>query len=476
MDQADAIDPNRDFTAALIRFGDALRDAPLPAEAVRRATDAITDSVGCMLLGARQPLEAPLRTALFGAAATGHDVAARLAPAALARADTDAQGAAALYLGTLAHAVDFDDISHPAYCHPTALLLPPLLARASALQAGGAALLRAYVVGLEVLGQLGRRLNLAHYEAGWHATATLGTLAATAAVCWLEGLPGPATRQAIGIAASMAGGVRQNFGTMTKPLHAGLPGRSAILAARLAAAGLTSADDALEGRHGFFKVLGGAGAAGGRAKPWGEPLEILTDTGIALKAYPCCAATHPAIDAARAVRRRLADYNPAAVRRVRVGASKFALQPLIHDRPATPLEGKFSMRYCIAAALLDDTVNMDSFLDDRIRRPQAAALMDRIGVEVDPRVADDREFAAIVDVEMDDGRLESARVDVASGKPGNWLDAATLQAKFAGCAGPAAPAGLFALCREVDGQAPVARLQESLAAAIGAAVHEAGNR
>jgi 2-methylcitrate dehydratase PrpD len=419
------------FSDGLVRFCRTFRTQPLAAETVRRSTDAITDTLACMMLGVGQALEPKLRRALF-AQQPLEQVLTHFAPAALRLSSTDAQGSAALYLGTLAHAADFDDISHPAYCHATALLLPALLIRGAALGVSGEDLIRAHVVGIETLGQLGRRLNTAHYERGWHTTGTFGAIGATAALAFLENFTDDQMRGALGVSASLASGVRQNFGTMTKPLHAGLAARSAILATRLAEQDFTCAPDAIEGKFGFMKVFGGTAPAS-YAKDWGQPLEILTETGIGLKAYPCCAATHPAIDATRALRELLKDTSAEDIESMRVGASRFAMQPLIYDIPATGLEGKFSMRYCIAAAMIDGAVKIGTFESDQIVRPEIARLMQKITVGIDPLVADDHEFAAIVELKLKSGRKESIRIDVASGKPGNWLSAALLKEKFFDC-------------------------------------------
>jgi 2-methylcitrate dehydratase PrpD len=421
------------FSDGLIVFCRAFRGQALSAEARRRSTDAITDTLACMVLGTGQALEPKLRRALFSDQSL-KQVLMQFQPAALRSSATEAQGAAALYLGTLAHAADFDDISHPAYCHATALLLPALLIRGAALGVSGEALIRAHIVGIETLGQLGRRLNTAHYERGWHTTGTFGAIGATAALAFLENFTDEQIRGALGVSASLASGVRQNFGTMTKPLHAGLAARSAILATRLAEQDFTCAPDAIEGKFGFMKVFGGQAPAS-YAKQWGQPLEILTETGIGLKAYPCCAATHPAIDATRALRKRLNGTSFEEIESMRVGASRFAMQPLIYDLPNTGLEGKFSMRYCIASAMIDGGVKIGTFEADQITRPAIERLMQKIKVEIDPLVADDHEFAAIVDLKLKSGQEESIRIDVASGKPGNWLSEALLKEKFFDCLG-----------------------------------------
>jgi 2-methylcitrate dehydratase PrpD len=424
----------RGFNLDAAQFIRAIRTQELPSLAVQRAVDAVTDTAGCMVLGARQPLETPLRRALFGAPAqrTVEATLRRvLAPSTWADSGPETQGAAVLYLGALAHAADYDDISHPAYCHATALLLPPLLVRGVAGGHSGDSLVRAYIAGVETMGQLGRSLNTRHYETGWHATSTIGTLAATAALAVLDGLSESQTITALGIAASLASGVRQNFGSMTKPLHAGLPGRSAILATRLAREGFTSSADAIDGRYGFCRTFGG-NAEPGHAKPWGGPLEILTDNGLALKAYPCCAATHAAVDAARVLSAR---HTPGQVRSIRVAVSRFAMEPLIYLRPVTPLEAKFCMPYCVAAAFVDGRLDLESFNTHAIVRPDIVALMEHTVMEVDARVADDREFASIVELTLADGSVDSVRVDVASGKPGKWMSPSDLEAKFVSCCG-----------------------------------------
>ena len=458
------------FTDGLVDFCRSLRGRQLSAEAVRRSTDAITDTLACMALGTTQELEPKLRRALYSQR-TISQLLEQLSAAELRLGSADTLGSAALYLGTLAHAADFDDISHPAYCHASALLLPALLVRGAVLGVSGDQLIRAHIVGIETLGQLGRRLNTAHYERGWHTTGTFGAIGATAALSFLENFSDDQMRGALGVGASLASGVRQNFGTMTKPLHAGLAARSAILATRLAEQDFTCAADAIEGKFGFLKVFGGTAPAS-YAKPWGQPLEIETEAGIGLKAYPCCAATHPAIDAARALRDGLNRPSAEQIKSVRVGASRFAMQPLIYDIPQSGLEGKFSMRYCVAAALLDGNVKIGTFAESQIKREGTTRLMPKITVEIDPLVADDHEFAAIVEVELMSGRREAVRVDVASGKPGNWLSEELLKEKFFDCLGADratshAASHLFSSARSLSSQPSVAVLYESLVQVLG---------
>jgi 2-methylcitrate dehydratase PrpD len=201
-------------------------------------------------------------------------------------------------------------------------------------------------------------------------------------------------------------------------------------------------------------------------------LEIETEAGIGLKAYPCCAATHPAIDAARALRDVLNSPSAEQIKSVRVGASRFAMQPLIYDIPQSGLEGKFSMRYCVAAALLDGNVKIGTFAQPQIKRDSTRELMPKILVEIDPLVADDHEFAAIVAVELMSGRRESVRVDVASGKPGNWLTEELLKEKFFDCMGADraashAASNLFRTTRVLQDQTNVVNIYEPLLQVLG---------
>jgi len=228
--------------------------AALATAAVMRAKASILDAVGCMLAGARSDEARILRGALLEAGGRAAVVGTAL------RVDP---GAAALANGTAGHAHDYDDSSPPMIGHPSVPIMAALIALADTTQgASGQEVIASYVAGLEIGAGLGRRMNPAHYAAGWHATATLGTLAAALAGARLMRLDPRRASAAIGIAAAGAGGIRKNFGSMIKPLHAGLAARNGVQAVRLAAAGFTADPAALDGDNGFVDVFGGAGAQG----------------------------------------------------------------------------------------------------------------------------------------------------------------------------------------------------------------------
>jgi 2-methylcitrate dehydratase PrpD len=306
--------------------------------------------------------------------------------------------------------------------------------------------------------------------AGWHATATLGTLGAAAAATRLLGLDPAAATHALGIAASSAGGLRVNFGTMTKPLHAGLAARNGVLAALLAEQGFTAADDALTGRYGFCSVLAGDGPGDpAQLEPdgFGRPWEITTPYGIAIKQFPSCGATHPAIEAALALRAEH-DLSGAAIQSVHVGTCELAPRILVYHRPRTGLEGKFSLEYCVATALADGRVGLEHFEDAAVGRSPVRELVGRVHAAIDDRVRADPEYATVVAVTLADGSSYERRVDLAKGKTSRPLSREELVAKYRDCAGrvlsPAAVDASLELLWDLERLDDVSRLVETVGA------------
>jgi 2-methylcitrate dehydratase PrpD len=397
-----------------------------------------------MMAGSREPLAERIARTL---AAAGSGQGSVMAGRASSASATDA----ALYNGAAAHALDYDDTNHPAYAHPSAVLVPALLGAAALGPLSGRELITAYLIGFEVFGKLGRALNTAHYRRGWHATATFGTLAAAASVARALRLDRPQTVAALGIAASAAGGLRANFGSMVKPLHAGYAARNGLLAALLAREGHDASDHALEHDYGFFKLFAGDG--GYDPQPlhsWGEPLEILTPYGLALKPYPSCGATHTGIEAALEIRARVGGAVPD---RVVAGVSELHFAPLIHVQPARGLEGKFSLHFCLAVALLEGELNLASFSQDRVDNPRIRSLIERTIMEVDPSVGDGAEFPTRVRVWLAGGRTEECFIPLAQGKPERWFSPEQMRRKFDDCLRgfvPQAADALFASLRGLD--------------------------
>ena len=413
------------LTRLMARFAIAGHDFPPLARS--RARDAIADCVGCMLAGSREPLAAPLLATL-----PAFEEASAAFPALLIGQRRYASPAdAALYNGTIAHALDFDDTNHPAYAHPTAVLAAAMFALAPLARPSGAALIDAYIVGFEFFGKLGRALNTQHYKRGWHTTGSFGALAAAASAARLLGLDEARTTMALGIAASSASGLRASFGSMTKPLHAGQAARNGVLAALLAREGFSASAEAVEHRYGYIGVFNDAiGHDPAPLAAMGEGLEILTEHGLALKPYAACGATHPGIEAAELLH---AELHGRTIRSVRAGVCEMAFAPLIHVMPNSPLEGKFSLHFCIAAALLYGPVTLATFSDERVADPRLRALIAKTRMELDERWKDDGEFATEVTVETEDGARLQRFVPLAQGKPARWFSADRLHAKFVDC-------------------------------------------
>ncbi|RMF93464.1 MAG: MmgE/PrpD family protein [Nitrospinota bacterium] len=408
------------------------RYTDLPGEAIQKAKYAILDTLGVTLAGATSPageIIARYTKSLGGApqaSVLGHGFRTSPPQAALAN-------------GTMAHAYDYDDVNWSMSGHPSVPLLPAVLAVAEAQGASGKDLLTAYVIGFEVEAKIGRGVNPAHYQLGWHATSTLGVFGATAAVARLLQLSPQKIARAFGIAASLSSGIRQNFGTMTKPLHPGHAAMGGVMAATLAQMDFTADEGILEAPFGFARLYTGGGEFQLEqiTQTFGAPYDLV-DPGVVIKQYPCCAFTHRAIDATLDLVQKH-QFAPEAVAEVECLLSRLASDVLIHARPHTALEGKFSLEYCLAAAILDRKVGLAQFTDEMVQRPQAQELLQRVKRQIHPVEAtagerDDEDLPVTVTIKLRDGRKYSQQVDLPKGHPQNPLSESELQAKFRECA------------------------------------------
>lgn len=337
---------------------------------------------------------------------------------------------AALVNGTAAHALDWDDASPTMPMHPGAVLLPALVARAGLVPVTTDRFVSAYAVGSAVFRAVSEVLPLdVHYGRGWHNTSTTGRLAATAAVATLAGLDVETTRHAIGLAASTASGSRANFGTMTKPLHAGLAARDAVTAVALAERGLTSRVTQLEAPGGFFALFGETDAATLSQLP--ERLSRWEDgwsDDWAVKRYPSCYATHRAIDAVLDLRPGL---DLTKISSVEVIVHRGGLKPLLPHLPGSGLEGKFSLPYTVARALRTGLVRLDDFSDDAVLDPAVRSLMDAAVVReaADPDDPASTEPFTVLTVRTRDGGTQTRRVDISRGDSRNPLTPGELEDK-----------------------------------------------
>ena len=342
---------------------------------------------------------------------------------------------AALVNGAAAHALDYDDVLDPAMSHPSAALVPALLALAETTGADAAAVTDAYLVGFEVLARLGEAMNLVHYQRGWHTTLSLGSSGVAAACGRLLGLDAHRMAMALALSTSMAGGSKRQFGTMAKPLHAGLAAKNGLLAATLAQAGTEAIEEPFEGRWGYVEMMAGPQAAGlASVLPrLGNP-PAMEQYGVWLKAYPCCASTHRPVDALRSLQLR-----PENVTRIEALVSDVANANLRYRVPRTPSEARFSLPYCLSAALADGTLGITSFSEQAIARPELRRVMEATDMRPDPELPGDAPVTgsferAILIVHRADGSSETVVRTIPHGHPGDPLSEAELDAKFLDCA------------------------------------------
>ena len=364
---------------------------------------------------------------------------------------------AALVNGTASHALDYDDFSGIMGGHHTVPLMAPLVALAEEHAFSGAKVLLAYVAGVEVEIRLARALGFHHYDKGWHPTSTIGTFGAAAAVAHLLGLDLTQTTVALSIAASMAAGIKANFGTMVKPLHAGQCARNGLLAALLAQRGYDANPFALEHPQGFLNVFNGPGTfdVGKLFEDWASPLEI-EGASIALKQFPCCGSTHPAITMMLQLVRE-EKITADDVERIEILPHSRRLRHTNTPYPQSSLEAKFSVQYVTARALLSGAVRLRDFEGSAYSEPEIRRLLEITEARPHPGMADDapQQWGAEVIVWLNNGRMLSRRVDQLVGRGGDLpMTRDEMWDKFEDCAQRALPRqhlpALFELLQDME--------------------------
>ncbi len=432
-------------TGRVAAFALELNSRDLPERVRSIAGAAILDTLACGIGGRDERVARALREEVVAEGA-------RPAAAIWGSRERSSPARAALVNGASAHALDFDDVNWALQGHPSVPLLPAVLAAAEVSGASGEATLLAFVAGFEVEARLGEALGLGHYERGWHPTATLGAIGATVAAGRLFGLGAGALRRAIGIACSRAAGSRMNFGTDTKPLHAGFAAETGVVAARLALRGLTAREDGLEAEMGLADLYHGVRPL--ELPPLGRPF-ALEDPGLELKPYPCCRFTHRIIDAVLALRER----NPGAeLVALECEVDPFAQKILIYPEPRTGLEAKFSLPYCAAIGWLDGWPELRSFSDANLSRPELRSLLGRVSV------CDSKDVRECVTAVFENGARDSETVHHARGTPEIPLSDAERFRKVRGLIEPALGAGRSqALIAAVEGLDGLPELSEFVA-------------
>jgi 2-methylcitrate dehydratase PrpD len=403
----------------------------LPEEARQAAKNAIVDWVGVAIAGASEP--AARIAASYARRREAIDEAGVIGGAFRTSAEL-----AAWVNGTAGHALDFDDTfpnSTGYNFHPTAPVLPAVLALGQRCNSPGVAIITAYVAGIEVESRVGAAVGRYNSEIGWHPTPVVGTIGAAAACANILRLNGRQARAALGIAGSLTGGLVRNFGTMTKPLHAGNATRNGVVAALLAKDGFTANDSIMEGENGFCSIFSGGRVTelGDITQDLGERWHIVSP-GMSFKAYPCCRSTHSSIDASFHLRNRLGlDSNQVA--EIICKTSPWHTQLARFHRPKSGKEGKFSIPYCIATALLRGKISLGDFTNEKVADGEVQALLSKVKYlyPVEYRKCPSSLAQELV-VKFNNGAEYSHKVDLPKGEPANPMTDEELLVKFIDCA------------------------------------------
>ena len=338
---------------------------------------------------------------------------------------------AALVNGTAGHVLDYDDMSSTFIGHPSVVLVPTIFALAESLRKTGAEVIDAFVLGFEVDAWFGRQLIPRHYDAGWHSTSSIGIFGATAAASRLLGLDAQGMLNGLAIAASNVTGLRANFGTMTKSLHAGHAAEGGVRAAMLSARGFTANTNLFDENNSFFALYGSQETP--RQLRDSKVLE-LDDSGIGIKPYACCGAGQSVIDAGI----DLVDAHhpkPQEIAQASCRVSPMAMRIMPFEQAKDGLQAKYCLKYCLAVALLDGLGGLAQFEDSRVVQPDVCALMSRVSMIEDATMASGAgRFGVALELTMRDGTQFSTAFDLPRGHPQRPLDLERLEAKFYECA------------------------------------------
>ncbi len=384
---------------------------------------------------------------------------------------------AAFANGMAIHADDFDDTQlavakdrvYGLLMHPTAPVLPAVLAIAERMGKSGADLTTAYHVGIEVCCKVAEAVAPRHYQDGFHTTGTCGVFGAAAGVANMLGMDAKTTAVTLGLAGSQSAGFRENFGSMTKPFHPGRSAESAILAADLVQRGFSATSVILEARRGFYHAAAGgyddAAIRGKLGAPW-----TFAMPGISIKPYPSGSLTHPGMSLlARLIEQH--DIHPDQVVKLRVGTNNHMPTTLLHNDPKNELQAKFSMPFSMAILLLRRRAGLEDYTDATVLSPEIQALMQKIDFHVDPEAdaAGFDKMTTILEIQMDDGRVIRDQADFGKGSPADPMSWEEVADKFTGCArygglAPHAIADVIAMVADLPSLPDISRLTARLAA------------
>ena len=434
--------PGSDFPKApgltdyVARFVGTTKYEDIPGEVVELGKKSILDGLGLALAGSKAQTGTLCRRYLekIGVCAGKSTI--------IGSARKTAPRFAAFVNGVSIHADDFDDTQlavakdrvYGLLVHPTVAVLPAILALAERGGVSGKQLILAYHLGVEVESKIAEAISPRHYQDGFHSTGTYGPFGSAAACAKLLRFERSKILNTLGLVASQSGGLRENFGTMTKPFQAGHAAESGLVAAELVALGWTAAEQILEADRGFFHAFGGsydpAAIMDRLGKPW-----TFVSPGISLKPYPSGSLTHPAMtELARLIAAN--NLQAAQVEKIDVGANHNMTTTLLHHQPKTGLEAKFSMEFCIAILLLERKAGLGEFSDKVVQRPDVQEMIRRVYFYVDPEAegAGYDKMTSLLKIHLKNGRFIAGRADFGKGSPANPMTFEEAAAKFRGCA------------------------------------------
>jgi 2-methylcitrate dehydratase PrpD len=453
-------------TERIAEFAASAAGENIPDEAFLVAKNAFLDWLGVTIAGSREP---------------GSRLIAEYARRSASQPEAGVIGLgfkttvelAALVNGTSSHAIDYDDTFPDLVkynLHPSVCLFPAVLALAEKQRLSGRQLLQAYIVGLEVIYRIGSAMGQINSKYGWHPTPVIGTIGAAAAASSALRLDPSRAGCALGIAASLSGGLLKNFGSMTKPLHAGNAARNGVFATQLAAAGFTANSQIFDDENGFpsmfadKQLIGLKGAESDLGRSW-----LIASIGLVFKPYPSCRSTHSSIDAALYLRNK---YHPQSdqVASVVCRISPMHTRTARFHRPETGYQGKFSIPYCIAAALVSGSLTMADFTDEKVKAPEARELLSKVTFQYpEGENVLTMDLASTLTVIMKNGDQFSHSVTLPRGEPGYQLSDQELTDKFKSCAGQvfdqASVQSMIEVIRRLDGEPDLTRLFNLLEAA-----------
>jgi 2-methylcitrate dehydratase PrpD len=409
----------------------------MPADVVAQAKRCLVDGFGVVLAGSTVKGSAIVRDYV-------RTVGDRKEATAVGAGAFETSAAhAALVNAASGHAMDYDDTqlsttpdrTFGLLTHPTVPALAAALAVAERQRASGAAFLEAFLVGFEVECKIAEAIDPDHYNHGFHSTGTIGTFGAAAAAARLMNMPAANVRHMLTIASSMSSGIRVNFGSMTKPLHAARAAENGIVAAELASRGFTGGDDGLDGQWGFFQVFGGGVDLDRLIPALGRPYTMV-NPGSSFKPYPCGSLSHPTMDAMlKAVTDH--DLKPEHIKAVRVRAGSNVLDPLRYKIATNELEAKFCLPFLMASLILRRKAGVREFTDEFVTSAPVQQMMPRVTNVFDPKIEAQGfdKIRSVIEVDLADGRtLVQVSDDRYRGGPDRPFTPAELREKFTDCA------------------------------------------